>query len=166
MIDNLVRDIQVLAKADSLIGRIWVGVLARRIGLLAFAGLITVFGLGMGNVAGFYGLTANVGPVWAATIVAVVDVAIAAAVLLVALKSGPGREIELALDVRKMATDALQADARDIRLTVEALGQELRDIKMSVASFAQHPFDAAAQKLLVPAALSIIKGIRAKKAQG
>ena len=165
MIDNLVRDIQVLGKADSLIGRIWVGVLARRFGLVSFAGLIAVFGLAMGNVAAFYALTANIGPVWAASIVAIVDFALGAIVLFIGLNSGPGREIELALEVRKMAVDAIQADARDIKLTVEALGQELRELKASLVGFAQHPFDLAAQKLLVPAALSIIKGIKSKKAQ-
>lgn len=38
MIDNLIRDFQVLRKADILIGRIWINVIARRFALLAFAG--------------------------------------------------------------------------------------------------------------------------------
>jgi len=54
MIDNLVRDLQVLRKADFLIGRIWLGVPARRMSLFAFAALIAVFGLGMADVAAFY----------------------------------------------------------------------------------------------------------------
>ena len=60
MIDNLIRDLQVLRKADLLIGRIWLNVMARRFGLFAFAGFIAVFGLGMANVAGFYALEASV----------------------------------------------------------------------------------------------------------
>jgi hypothetical protein len=63
MIDNIVRDLQVVAKADSLIGKIWLNVVARRFGLFAFAGLVAVFGLGMANVAGFYGLQQYWGPV-------------------------------------------------------------------------------------------------------
>ena len=73
MIDNLVRDLQVLRKADFLIARIWLDVLTRRFGLFAFAALIAVFALGMANVAGFYALQGSVGPVWAAAIVAAVD---------------------------------------------------------------------------------------------
>jgi len=53
MIDNLMRDLQVLWKAHSLIGRIWLNVLARRPPLSVFVVLIAVFGLGMANVAGF-----------------------------------------------------------------------------------------------------------------
>lgn len=165
MIDNLIRHLQVLRKADFLIGKIWLGVFARRFGLFAFAGLIAVFGLGMANVAGFYALQVSAGPIWGAAIVAIVDLVIAAIVLLVAANARPGQEIELAFDVRKMAIDAIQADTRDLKLTVDALGQEIREIKANIVGFAHNPLDVATQKLLIPAALSIIKGIRSKKVQ-
>ncbi len=81
MMDDLMRDLQVLWKADSLIGRIWLNVLARRLALSVFAALIAVFGLGRANVAGFYGLQPSYGFVWSAAIVAVVDFVLAAPVL-------------------------------------------------------------------------------------
>ena len=164
MIDHLVRDLQVLRKADFLIAKIWFGVLLRRSGSVAFAGLIAVFGLGMANVAGFYALQGPLGSVWAAAIVAVVDFVIAAIVLLVASNSRPGPEIDLAFDVRKMAVESIQTDARDLKQTIDALGQEIRDVKANIVGFAHNPLDVAAQKLLVPAALSLIKGMRSKKA--
>ena len=164
MIDHLVRDLQVLRKADFLIAKIWLGVLLRRSGLVAFAGLIAVFGLGMANVAGFYALQGPLGSVWAAVTVAVADFAIAAIVLLVASNSRPGPEIDLAFDVRKMAVESIQTDARDLKQTIEAFGQEIRDVKANIVGFAHNPLDVAAQKLLVPAALSLIKGMRSKKA--
>ena len=163
MFDNFVRDLQILQKTDALIGRIWLGVMARRFGLFAFAGLIAVFGLGMANVAGFYALQTVVGPVWAAAIVAIVDFAIAATVLLVARNSRPGPEIDLALDVRKMAIQSLQADMRDVKLTIDSIGGEIRNAKASIIQLAHNPLDAAAQKLLLPAVLSIIRGLRSKK---
>ena len=89
----------------------------------------------------------------------------AAIVLLVAANARPGPEIELAFDVRKMAIDSIQVDARDLKLTVDALGQEIREVKANIVGFAHNPLDVAAQKLLIPAALSIIKGMRSKKAQ-
>jgi hypothetical protein len=63
-----------------------------------------------------------------------------------------------------MAMDAIQTDARDLKLTVDALGQQIADTKATIASFVHNPLDVAAQKLLVPAALSIIRGMRSKKA--
>ena len=90
MIDDFVRDLHVLRKANSLIGRIWLNVMARRFGLYVFAGLIAVFGLGMTNVAGFYALQASLGPVWAAAIVTIADFVLAAIVMLMGRNSRPG----------------------------------------------------------------------------
>jgi len=163
MIDHLLRDLQVLHKADFLIGRIWLNVLVRRLGLFAFAGLIAVFGLGMTNVAGFYALQTSLGAVWAAAIVAAADLLIAAIVWLVGSNSRPGPEIDVAFEVRKMAVEAIQADARDVKLTIEAVSQEVKDVKANITQLVQNPLDVAAQKLLIPAALSILRGMRPKK---
>lgn len=163
MIDNIVRDLQVLGKADSLIGRIWLNVMARRFGLFALAGLVAVFGLGMANGAGFYGLEQSWGPVWAAAIVAVADLIIALIIVLLGRSIRPGPEIELAFAVRRMAVEAIQTDTRDIKLTVDSLGQQIRQTKDAVAGLVQHPLDTAAEHLLVPAVLSIVKGLRSKK---
>ena len=162
MIDDIVRDLQMLAKADSLIGRIWLNVVARRFGLFALAGLVAVFGLGMANVAGFYGLQQHWGPVWAAVIIAVADLVIALAIGLLGRSVEPGPEIELALEVRIMAIWAIQADSRDIKDAVDSLGHQIRQTTDTIAGFVQRPFDTAAEHLLVPAALSILRGLRSK----
>ncbi len=163
MIDHLVRDLQVLRKADVLIAKIWLQLFARRSGLIAFAGLIAVFGLGMANLAGFYALQTSLGPVWAATIVAVADLVIAAVVLLVASKSRPGAELDVAMDVRRMAVESIQTDASDLKLTMDSLMDELKNVRANVAQLVHNPLDVAAQKLLIPAALSILRGVRSKK---
>jgi len=163
MIENLIRDFQILRKADVLIAKIWLTLMARRLGLFAFAGLVAVFGLGMANVAGFYALQTSAGPVWGAATVAVIDLALALIVALVAKTSAPGPEMELASEVRKMAVESIEADAGEIKLAIDALGQELREAKETALRFAHNPLDVAAQKILVPAAISIIRGIRSKK---
>lgn len=163
MIDHLIRDLQVLRKADVLIGKIWLEILLRRAGLIAFASLIAVFGLGMANVAGFYALQTSIGAAWAAAAVAVVDLVVAALLLLIASKSRPGPELELAFEVRKMAVESIEADARDLKLTIEAVGQELKNVRTNITKLAHNPLDVAARKLLVPAALSILKGMRSRK---
>jgi len=164
MIDDFARDLHRLQKADSLIGKLWLNVVTRQVGLFAFAALIAVFGLGLINVAGFFALRAPVGPVWAAVIVAIADFVLAAIVTQVAMNSGPGPEFELAFDVRKMAIDAVQADARDLEVAIDSLGQEIRDAKDSVVGFVNNPLDAVAQNL-IPGAVSIIKGLRPRKDQ-
>ena len=163
MIDHLLRDLQVLRKADILIGKIWLNVLARRLGLFAFAGLIGLFGLGMANVAGYNALQSSIGIIWAATVVAIADFAIAAIMLLFASRSHPGPEIDVALELRKTALESIHEDARDLRLTIDAMGQEIRNVKQNVTALVHNPLDIATEKLLVPAVLSILRGMRAKK---
>jgi Putative Actinobacterial Holin-X, holin superfamily III len=163
MIDHLLRDLQVLRKADILIGKIWLNVLARRLGLFAFAGLIGVFGLGMANVAGYYALQNSLGVIWAATVVAIADFAIALIVLLVGSRSRPGPEIDVAFEVRRTALESIQEDARDLKLTIDTLGQEIKNVKQNITAVVHNPLDIAAEKLLVPAALSLLRGLRSKK---
>jgi len=163
MIDHLLRDLQVLRKADILIGKIWLNVLARRLSLFAFAGLIGLFGLGMANVAGYNALQSSIGIVWAAALVATADFAIAAIMLLLASNSRPGPEIDVALEVRKTVLESINEDARDLKLTIDALGQEIRSVKQNVTALVHNPIDVATEKLLVPAVLSILRGMRAKK---
>jgi hypothetical protein len=165
MIDDFFGDLRDLQKADALIGKIWLEALARRLGLSVFAGLIAVFGLGMTNVAGFYGLQESLGPVWAAAVVAIADFVLAAIVTLMARNSQAGPDIKQALDARKTAIEAVQASARDLKVTIDTFGQEIRDAKDTIAGFVQHPLDAAVQNLLIPAATSIIKGLHSKKDQ-
>jgi uncharacterized membrane protein (DUF2068 family) len=163
MIDHLLRDLQVLRKVDFLIAKIWMNVLLRRSGLIAFAGLIAIFGLAMANVAGFYALQPSAGPVWAAAVVAAVDWLMAAIVLLIASKSQPGPEVELALGVRQMALEAIQTDARDLKLTLDTVVEEVRSVRANVTQLVHNPLDVAAQKLLIPGVLSLLRGLRSKK---
>ena len=165
MTNDLAKDLDLLRKADLLIGRIWLNAMARRLGFLVLAGLFAVFGLGMTNVAGFYALQEFAGAAWAAGIVAMVDFILFAMVFLVAGNATPGSEIQLAIDVRKMAMDAVQADAQDIKLNIDAFGQEIRDAKDSIAGFFQNPLDVVVQKLLIPAATSIMNRLRPQKSQ-
>lgn len=149
MIEGLVRDLQALRKADLLIGKIWLQVLLRRFGLALFAALIAVFALGMLNAAGFLALQDTLSPVQAALVVGAADLVIAGFVLLLAVRAKPGPEIELAQQMRTMALDQLQADAGVLRA--------------GAAQLVHNPLEAAAEKLLVPAVLSLLRGLRARK---
>ena len=102
---------------------------------------------------------------WAAAIMAALDLVVAAIVLLAAIRSHPGPEIEIALDVRRMALESIHEDAHDLKLTIDALGHEIRAVKENITTAGHNPLDVAAEKLLVPAALSILRGLRSKKEQ-
>jgi hypothetical protein len=65
-----------------------------------------------------------------------------------------------------MASDtieSIQADTRDLRLMFDAIGQEVKDVKANMAQLVHNPLEVAAQKLLIPALLSIVRGVCSKK---
>ena len=103
------------------------------------------------------------GFVWSAAIVAVVDFVLAALVLWLASRAQPGTELELALEVRKMAIASLLSDTADVRVAVDSIRQDIQQTRDSIAGFVQNPLNAAAERLLVPAALSLLRGLRSKK---
>src|SRR5260370_33444864 len=111
----------------------------------------------MTNIAGFYGLQAPLGPVWAAVVVAIGDFILAAVVVQAARNSEPGPEMALALDTRKMAIEAIQADARDIKIAIDTFGQDVRDTKEEISGVVHNPLDAHVQHLLLPGATSFIR---------
>ena len=54
-VKSFVRDLRLLWKADGLIAEIWLAAEVRRSGILLFAGLVAMFGLGMENLAAYDG---------------------------------------------------------------------------------------------------------------
>jgi hypothetical protein len=86
-----------------------------------------------------------------------------AIVLLIAGKTRPASKIEAALEVRRMAFESIQEDARDLNLALNVLSEGMKGIKENVARFMRNPIDVPTDKLLVPAALSMLRGLRSKK---
>lgn len=162
MTDRALRNLQLLQKADFLIARIWLEHTVRRSGLSAFAALVLAYGLGLANVAGLHALGALVGFAWAAAIIALVDVALAAILLFAGRSIQPRPDIELAFETRKLALKMIEADARELKLAIDAVGEEVKAARANVTQLVHNPLDVAAQKLLVPAALSMLKGMRSK----
>jgi len=77
------------------------------------------------------------GLVWSAAVIAVVDFVLAALVLSLASRPKPGHELELALEVRKMAIASLLSDSGDVRLAVDLIRQDVQQTRDSIAGFVQ-----------------------------
>jgi len=75
----------------------------------------------------------------------------------------PGAELDAAMDVRGMAIKALQENASELESSVRGLTEQLRDARDNIAGIVSNPLDAAAQKLLLPAVIAIVKGIRSRR---
>lgn len=109
--EKLTRSLRALARADTLIAKIWLTFAIKRGALLAVAALVAALGVGMLDAAGYFALEPRIGSLWAAMSVAGADFLIAVILLLAASYVRPGRDLELALELRDNAIEQLAAIA-------------------------------------------------------
>ncbi len=111
-LNAFLRHLRALWRAESTIAEIKLGLLAKRSGLMAFAGLIGAFGLAMLNVAAYFALAPVWGDVWALVAVAAADFIIAGILIVIASRQSKEPEIALASELRDQAIEAIELDAR------------------------------------------------------
>lgn len=111
-LDAIQRHLRALWRAEMLIAQIKLAALLKRTGLMAFAGLVAVFGLATLNFAAYRALTPLWGEVWALVAVALGDFIIAGVLVLMAARNSDAPELPLANELRDQAIAALELDAR------------------------------------------------------
>lgn len=157
--DSLVRTMRIIWRAELLIIEAKLSVATKRIGSMAFAGLIFVFGLGMLNVAGFFALEEVWGPVYAALGVAAADFLIATLLVVWGSRLSTGPELDLAREVRDAGLLELEARAEHIQDEVDAVREELLTLKKSLLAFSRNPLDGTINALLTPILTLLIKSL-------
>lgn len=160
MMDNLVRNLRVLWRAESIIADIRFQQMMKRSSLKGIAALLGVFAFLMGNLALFFALEQAWGAIWAAAMIGVGNFLLAVVLLVVAERSRPGREMELALEVRNTALQALETDAQAVQQQLIEFRDEVRGVREAVVGFVRHPLDAVLPSMLVPLAGAVIKGLK------
>ena len=158
--DNVIRNLQVLWRADRIIADIHLRQLVKRSGLSAFAALIAAFGVLMLNVTGFFALEQDWGRVWGAAAVSGGDLVIALVMALIAAWSKPGRELDLAHEVHRSALEALEVEARVVQQELSGIRDEVGRIRTTVAQFMDHPLDAALSGMVVPLAGALVRSLK------
>jgi hypothetical protein len=160
MMDNLIRHLRILWRADTIIADIYLRLLVTRSGLVSFAGLIAVFGLLMLNLAGYLALEQIWGRVWAAVAMGLIDFVIALVLVAVAARTEPGRELDLALEVRGIALRGLEDEASAVQAELAALRDEFREAKANLARFVKHPLDTALPALIGPLGSMVLRSLK------
>lgn len=158
--DALVRNLRIVWRAESIVAEARVKTVARSSALWVAAGALALFGYVMCDVAVFFALQPSVGPMWAAAIVGGGNFLVAAILALVAARAQPGREVELAQEVRDMALAELETEARAIQAQFVGVRDDLRGLQRSIGNFVRHPLDNALPQLVVPLAGLVLKALR------
>ncbi len=144
--EQLIRNLRVLWRADSLIADIKLQHLATKAGLNGFAAIVGAFGLLMLGIAAFFAIEQAWGSIIAALVVGFANLLLSLCLVLVARRLQPNHDIDLALELHKSAIDAIAADAHALE----------QSFKQTV----QHPLDALLPSLLVPLVSSLIQGTK------
>lgn len=113
--DNIVRNLRLLWRADKIIAEVRLRHMLVGLGLLAFAALISAFGLLMFELAAYFALVNVVSAVTAAAILGAVNLLIALILAIVAAQRSIGQELTLANDIHDTAIEALQLEAQALQ---------------------------------------------------
>ncbi|MFG1461653.1 phage holin family protein [Xanthobacter sp. DSM 24535] len=151
-LDNALRNLKVLWRADSIIADIHLRALLARSGVFTFAALIAASGVLMLGFATYLALAELWGPVWAAVAVGGGNIVVAGIAALIATAIKPGRDLDFAHEIHKSAIEALAGDLKDAEGEVKMIANAIR-----------HPFDSALPALLVPVVGSLLKGLRSDR---
>lgn len=144
-IDQLSRNVRILARTNAIIAEIHLRHFAARAGLFAFAALVAGFSVVMLGVALFLALEQSLGPIWAAASVGGGGLLLAILVAVVGALMKPPRELALANQVSQSALDAVSAD--------------LKATSASLSSFASFT---AVPSLVLPLLTMLLKAFRGK----
>ncbi|SNT16012.1 phage holin family protein [Tropicimonas sediminicola] len=150
---RITRNAAIAIRMEKLIARREVAAVGRQIGMTAAAGILGAVGLIMLNVAGYLALAARLEPWLAALIVAIVNLALAALLLLVARNVSADGDVEAAREVRDLALSDLEGEVVDAAAEVQGLANDLRTV-------ARNPLSAAGLTALVPLLTLILKNLK------
>ena len=148
-LDNMMRSLRVLGRADSIILDIHLKNLLARSGIYFFAGLIAVFGVVMLGIGLYFALANLWGPIWGAVAVGLGSVVLAGLLVLIAARVRPGRDLDLAHEIHNTALNALTGELRGMEAQVRGITNMVR-----------RPLDSFLPGLLIPLIGLILKRLR------
>lgn len=119
--ENIVRNLRLLWRADKIIAEMRLRHMLVGLGLVAFAALISAFGLLMLELAAYFALVNVMSAIAAAAILGGVNFVIALILVVVAARRSLGQELTLANEIHDTAVDALQLEAQALQSQVNRL---------------------------------------------
>ena len=149
-IESILTNLRVLWRTDRIIADIRMRHLLGGLALKALAALIAGFGLMMLELSAYFALVQVWSAISAAAILGGIDLALAAALFILASRPPAGRELALATEIHETSVEALQVEAR-------ALQSQL-------SGMIHHPLNGVLPSLIVPLITVIIRSLKTRAA--
>ncbi len=135
--DELLLKLRLLAKAEMILFRLHLQRTMRQVLFSLAALLLAVLAMAMLNVAFYLYLVPRLEGAGAALVVALVDLGIAASVLLVAGRQQGGAEYEAAKELRERIMVDLAADVERVKIQLTDLHDDIRQIRATASGLFQ-----------------------------
>ena len=133
--NELMMKTRLLLKAEAILFRLHLRRTVRQAAFYLVAVLLAVLAVGMLNIALYHFLAARLDNAGAALAVAVVDVALAAAAVVVAGRLQLGPEADAAQTLREMTMAELMADAERVKAELAEMHDDIKKIRTAVTGF-------------------------------
>lgn len=150
-IKNVARSARLYARSEAMVAEIRLRSYARKLGFTALATLTAVMGLAFLNLATYLYLQTFLGPVMTPLVIGLANFVIAGLALALALLAHPGPELDMAKNLRNVASNALEDEfqaSSPIGGLAGALGGES---------------DKSIVRLLLPVVISIVSSLSRRK---
>jgi len=158
--DELVVKLRLLAKAEFILLRLHLIRSAKQAAFYLIAALMAVLAVGMLNVALYLYLLPMLERPRSALVVAVIDIALAAIVLIVASRLRLGPEAEAANALRELTMSELVSDIDRVKAQIADLSADIKQIRSTVSSFSLGSIGLPAVLQWLP---MLLKAFRRKK---
>src|SRR5689334_19153145 len=119
--ESIVRNLRLLWRADKIIAEMRLRHMLVGLGLMAFAALISAFGLLMFELAAYFALVNVVSAIAAAGLLGAANLVIALILVVIASRRSVGQDMTLANEVHDTAIQALQLEAQALQSQINRL---------------------------------------------
>ncbi len=153
MSNRISRNISIILRSERLIAQRQLAVLARQTSFVAMALIVGGIGLVMINVAAFFVLSEHMTTATSALVVAVANFALAGILMASANKADVGSEVQAVTEVRDMALEDLEAEARQA-------ADEAKSAVNAVKSMASNPLGSFGPGIATGVAKAVVKAMK------
>lgn len=164
--ENLVKNMRILWRSERLVAEMELKAHMRKAGLVAGAILVFLAALAMADLALFLWLRQLYGSVSAGLIMAGLNLALGIMLLLLASTQKTGPETDMVREVRDMALEEIEAEAKSVQQELKDLRDDVRAVGRSVKGFAHDPIGSIAPNVLAPLLAGVLKGLTKRKKSG
>lgn len=160
---NVTRNLKLLWRSEQILAESKIGLTSRKIVLGVVAGIACLFAWGMLNMALFFFFETEFGRAGSGLMVGLLDILLAAIILIVVQNLKPAAEEEMVREVRDIALAELGSEVDEVQAKLMQLRDDVEATRDGIAQFVSRPMDVLSPAMIGPAISVVSKLIKSGK---